>query len=45
LKRWIHSAPAPSNRTAATQAVSGESNFAQLAQKWLSLCGAVCWHS
>lgn len=45
LKRWIHSAPAPSNRTAAMQAVSGESNFAQLAQRWLSLCGAICWHN
>jgi len=45
LKRWIHSAPAPLNRTAATQAVNGESEIPQPAQRWLSACGAISWHS
>jgi hypothetical protein len=45
LKRWIHSAPFPSNRTAARQAVNGESNDPQCAQRRLPIWGAVSWHS
>ena len=45
LKRWIHSAPAALNRTAATQAVNGDSDIPQPAQKRLSAWGAVSWHS
>jgi len=45
LKRWIHSAPPPSNRIAARQAVNGESDTPQPAQRRLPICAAVSWHS
>jgi len=45
LNRWIHSAPAPSNRAAATHAVSGEPEISQPAQMWLPNCGATSWHN
>jgi hypothetical protein len=45
LKRWIHSAPLPSNWTAARQAVNGEFDIPQPAQRPLPVCGVVSWHS